>query len=34
MMEWSLFVSKPLNIIVIQVYVPNINMEDAEVEQF
>ena len=28
------FQSKPLNITVIQIYVPTINVEEAEVEQF
>ena len=33
--EWSLFVSKePCNIIVIQVYAPTSNAEEAEVERF
>ena len=32
--EWSLFISKPFNITVIQDYVPTNNAEEAEVEQF
>ena len=32
--EWSLFVSKPFNIMVIPVYVPTSIDEEAEVEQF
>ena len=32
MTEWSLFVSKPFNITVIQVCVPTTNAEEAEVE--
>ena len=32
--EWSLFVSKPFNITVIQVYAPTSNAEEAEAEQF
>ena len=34
--EWSLFISKgnPLNIMVIQVYAPTSNAEEAEVEWF
>ena len=34
--EWSLFVfqGKPFNIMVIQVYVPTSNAEEAEVERF
>ena len=32
--EWSLFISKPFNITVIQVYDPTINAEEAEVERF
>ena len=33
--EWSLFVqAKPFSIIVIQVYVPTSNAEEAEVEWF
>ena len=33
--EWSLFVSKePCNIIVIQVYAPTSNVEEAEFEWF
>ena len=35
MAEWSLhFHGKPFNITVIQVYAPNNNAEEAEVEQF
>ena len=35
MTEWSLhFQGKPLNIIVIQVYPPTTNAEEAEVERF
>ena len=40
MKQWSLFISKlnviqlTFNITVIQVYAPNINAEQAEVEQF
>ena len=34
MTEWSLFPSKPFNIIVIQAYVPTSNAEEAEVEPF
>ena len=32
--ESSLFISKPFNITVIQVYVPTSNAEDTEAEQF
>ena len=32
--EWSLFISKPFNITVIQVYDPTTNAEEAEVERF
>ena len=32
--EWSLFQVKPFNIMVIQVYAPTSNTEEAEVEQF
>ena len=32
--EWSLFVSKPFNITLIQVYAPTGNPEEAEVERF
>ena len=32
--EWSLFLSKPFNITVIQVYAPNTNAKEAEAERF
>ena len=32
MKEWSLFLRKPLNITLIQVYAPISNAEEAEVE--
>ena len=32
--ESSLFISKPFNITVIQVYVPTSNAEDTEAEKF
>ena len=32
--EWSLFISKPFNITVIQDYAPTINAKEAEVEWF
>ena len=34
MTKWSLFISKPFNITVIQVYAPTSNAEEAEVKQF
>ena len=34
MTEWSNFQGKPFNIMVLQVYVPISNAEEAEVEQF
>ena len=34
MKEWSLFISKPFNITVIQDYVPATNAKEAEVEWF
>ena len=34
MTEWSLFVSTPFNITVIQVYAPTCDAEEAEVERF
>ena len=32
--EWSLFLSKPFNITVIQVYAPNTNAKEPEAERF